>query len=130
MNAFLELCPNNDSTKCLECAHAHNRMSAIHNCTGVDIWPTICSGSFDPEGARLGCLYNVGQNGSWTEHEDLSAQYPEILAKMASRLSVLSQGFWTPNSTTKSAAYIATCQNAKTVQTQKWSNFYGPFCEL
>jgi len=130
VKAFLELCPSTKSATCLDCARAHKHMAAIHSCTGVDVWPAICSGSFDRGGGRRGCLYNVGQNGSWTEHEDLSAQYPEILEKMIARLSVLSQGFWNPNSTAKSAAYSATCQNAKTVQTQRWSNFYGPFCEL
>lgn len=93
----------------------------------LDQYTADCGGA---EGGRRGCLYNVGQEGSWTEHEDLSAQYPEILDKMVARLSVLSRGFWNPNSTAKSAAYSATCQNAQTVQTQKWSNFYGPFCEL
>ena len=128
--AFLKLCPDTNKASCLACAHAHNKVPTIHTCTGVGIWPAICSGSYGPPLANRGCLYNVGQNGDWTEHEDLAAQYPEIRDKMMARLNVLSQGFWDPDPQNKSAGYLATCQDAKTVQTQKWGNFYGPFCEL
>jgi hypothetical protein len=50
LKAFLKLCPNTNRAKCLACARAHQYNSTIRNCDGVDVWPTICSGSADPEG--------------------------------------------------------------------------------
>lgn len=52
VKAFLKLCPNSNRGQCLACARAHSSDSTIQHCEGVAVWPTICSGGFDPEGGK------------------------------------------------------------------------------
>jgi hypothetical protein len=52
----------------------------------VDPGPTLACG------AKGGCLFNVEADP--TEHEDIAAQHPALVASMTARLAVLKEGFW------------------------------------
>ena len=76
-------------------------------------------------GAAGPCLYNVGNSGlgDWTEHQNLAAEYPDIVKKMMARLVELRPSIWSnPNG---SVAYDKACLNTNYV----WWTLSGGFCK-
>eukprot|EP01051_Picozoa_sp_SAG22_P004261 SAG22_NODE_224_length_14744_cov_7.467668_7_plen_190_part_00 len=104
--------------------------SSVNNT--LDRYTAHCSGpdvDSDPESTGP-CLYNVGNTpglGDWTEHNDVSADHPDIVNKMLARLEQLRPTIWSnPNG---AADYQESCLNSASVFAG-YGGFYGPWCEI
>jgi hypothetical protein len=64
------------------------------------------------------CLFNVLTDP--TEHEELSARHPEIVAELAARIRQLQEGVFSPD---RGAPSPLAC----TASREKWGGFVGPF---
>jgi hypothetical protein len=90
----------------------------------VDPGPTlICA-------AHGGCLFDVVADP--TEHEDIAAQNPAIVAEMAARLAVLAKGFFT-NSDDFSATTVCPADTGNVTPCgcwaalNVWGGYFGPW---
>ena len=113
--------------------------STAANKNSLDQYTAKCSTPPDVEGgnyivgASLGpCLYNVGngKDGDWTEHNNVAAANPVIVAKMYARLVELKTTIWNNKST---AAYDKNCASTKKgtgIWDTEYKGFYGPWCEV
>ena len=65
------------------------------------------------------CLFNVLDDP--TEHSEISAAHPDIVASMAARIAELQKGIFAPD-----RGEIQTAEACKALNEQ-WGGFIGPF---
>lgn len=65
-----------------------------------------------------GCLYNIWEDP--TEHEDIAAAHPDIVARLRARMDEIQATTFTPRRGTDDGAACSAAMN-------KWGGFWGPF---
>ena len=96
----------------------------------LDRYTAKCSppGAALEKGGGIGpCLYNVGNGvgGDWTEHNNVAAANPAIVAKMYARLVELRKTEWSKPANA-SKAFDASCLDSKQVWDGKCVRSFAP----
>ena len=75
-----------------------------------------------------GCLFDVVADP--TEHVDIAAQHPTIVANLTARLTELKRGFWSNNDTGVDVCppgIKMPCACYEALPGNKWDGFFGPY---